>query len=206
MNSTKFQHSNLKIERIRKIFSRGVYAVAGRDFLDISGKKSVGCIQLRQKNANTLSLIKNIRSFRKRNRKLPLFIDDRIDAAFAIGAKGAHLGNGDMGINLARRILGRNFILGKTVRNEKQAKIAEKESADYISIGPIFKTPVKKGIKPKGLLILKKLKKSVHIPVIAIGGINFSNMNKVRSYGADGVAMMRGIRKIKNQSFDKAQD
>lgn len=176
----------------------GICAIVDKNTLPkgLIRTKKIACIQIRKKNATSISLIKKIKTIKKKISlyNIPIFVNDRIDVAAAANTDGLHIGKGDMDISLARRILPKGCIIGKTVRNQKEARIAQKCGADYISIGPIFKTPFKKKIKLKGLAVLKKIKKTVNIPVIAIGGITFANMNKVTASGADGVAMIRGVR------------
>ena len=181
----------------RQFLKSGICAIVDRNTLPkrFLRTKKITYIQIRKKNATSISLIKKIKTMKKKfgPYNVPIFVNDRIDVAVAANTDGLHIGKGDMDISLARRILGKGCVIGKTVRNQKEARIAQKDGADYISIGPIFKTPFKKKIKLKGLAVLKKVKKTVNIPIVAIGGITFSNMDKVISSGADGVAMIRGV-------------
>ncbi len=185
---------NLKKNQFLK---SGICAIVDRNTLPkrLLRTKKITYIQIRKKNATSISLVKKIKTIKKKIRayNIPIFVNDRIDVAVAANTDGLHIGRGDMDISLARRILPKGCVIGKTVRNQREAQIAQKDGADYISIGPIFKTPFKKKIKLKGLAVFKKVKKTVNIPVVAIGGITFSNMNKVIASGADGVAMIRGV-------------
>ncbi len=205
MNSKKNQFLKSGIGPVRNCvhsrrkfdISNGVCAIVDRNTLPkrLIKRKLITYIQIRKKNATAISLIKKIKTIKKKISvyNIPIFVNDRIDVAVAANTDGLHIGRGDMDISLARRILPNECVIGKTVRNQKEAQIAQSDGADYISIGPIFKTPLKKEIKPKGLAILKEVKGAVNIPVVAIGGINFSNMDKVKKAGADGIAMIRGL-------------
>jgi len=159
-------------------------------------EKGIGWLELRQKNVPTTSLVREVKKAKKKlkNCGVSVLVNDRPDAALAAQANGLHVGRGDMPISLLRKILGSKSLIGKTVRSVNQAVLAEKEGYDYLGIGPIFKTPEKIKIQPRGLNILKRIKSRVSIPVVAIGGMNFQNMNRALSRGADAVAMIRGIK------------
>lgn len=121
-----------------------------------------------------------------------LLINDRIDVALASGAKGAHLGNGDISLRTAHLVNSKG-LLGKTVHKIKEAKKANSEKADYVSAGPIFSTPLKKNLKKQGIDFVKKIKKCTSGPVFAIGGINKGNVKAVLQGGADGICITRAI-------------
>lgn len=158
-------------------------------------EKGVTSVQFRDKNISSVSLVKRIRFYRRKFKNSGAFfiVNDRPDACLASGSDGLHVGRGDMSLSLIRKILGRRLIIGKTVRTVSQARAAEKDGADYVSVGPIYRTPLKSELSPRGLDTLKKVKKAVRIPVVAIGGVSFSNIGQVRGAGADGIAMMRGL-------------
>lgn len=153
-------------------------------------------VQVRWKNKDSISMVKRCRDIRKvmRGRRLPVFINDRPDAALAAMSEGLHLGKGDMPLRLARKIVGPRPFIGMTVRSLSEAKNAEAEGADYVSVGPVFDTPFKKGLRPRGLGLVRKVRMNISIPVLAIGGVNFLNLSSVLKAGADGAAMLRGMR------------
>ena len=163
-------------------------------FHKIIKNKDVSCVQIRFKNKPFFDISRRINRFVKNIKARSLvIIDDRPDVAIRVNADGVHVGNGDMKISDVRRILGKKYIIGKTVRSLKKAILAQKQGADYISVGPIFKTPYKK-LKPLGPSILKRIVKAVSIPVVGIGGINKKNMNTVLETGVCGVCMIRGLK------------
>ena len=156
-------------------------------------KAKVDVIQLRYKNYPSYKLVgiaKKIKKIAQKYRKT-LLINDRIDVALASNASGVHLGDGDMSARLARILLNKNPIVGKSIHSKKEAKHTKVENLDYLSTGPIFATPVKKNLKSKGLKFIKKMKKYTDLPVLAIGGINKKNVKKVLSAGADGICVVR---------------
>ena len=124
---------------------------------------------------------------------VPFVIDDNVKVALRSGADGVHLGQADMGIQEARRILGEDKIIGLSARTVGQAVQAEKDGADYLGAGAVFGTSTKSDAitLPKG--ILKEICRSVSIPVVAIGGINSSNLLELRGTGISGAAVVSAI-------------
>jgi len=143
---------------------------------------------------------KNLRSLTKRQ-NIPLIVNNRLDLALAIGADGVHLGQDDLPVKVVKKFLSTlrslliapRFIVGVSTHNLEQAIQVEKEGADYISIGPIFSTPLKPKYKPLGLEIIPEVKKKVKIPFFAIGGINQDNLQEVISAGAERIAVVRAV-------------
>lgn len=122
----------------------------------------------------------------------PLVINDYPEIARDVDAYGVHLGQDDMDIRSARKILG-NKIIGRSTHNLKQALAAQGDGADYIGIGPVFPTNTKKGLRPIGLEILREVSKNINIPAFAIGGIALYNIDSVLATGIDGVAIASAI-------------
>ena len=158
-------------------------------------------IQLREKEPESRDLCNLASSLKKiaKKRKVLFIVNDRIDIAQAVDADGVHLGSEDLPVRVARKILGNNKIIGATVRNPSQALKAQKEGADYVSLGPIFSTRTKKNLPPpRGLKAITRIKKKVKIPLIVIGGINRYNVTSVIRAGADGVAVADAVVEAKN--------
>lgn len=151
-------------------------------------------IQLREKDYTTRQLIKEGRELLKVTRKagIPLIVNDRVDVALAIDADGVHLGQEDMPLVEARKILGKDKIIGISTHNLEQAMEAEAEGADYIGYGPVFATTTKGGA-PVGVESLKRVMKVIKIPVFAIGGIKLNNLKQVIEAGTNRVAVVSGI-------------
>jgi len=159
-------------------------------------------IQLREKNLPLTPFLKRAIKMRKiiPSKKKTLFIvNDRVDIAVASQADGVHLGQEDFPLKDARKILGEDKIIGISTHSLKEAIEAEKEGADYIAIGPIFPTSTKANAGlPRGTEIISQIKEAVNIPVVAIGGINEGNVERVLRAGADGVAVISAIFKEKD--------
>ncbi len=119
-------------------------------------------------------------------------VNDHADIALAVGADGVHLGQDDLPLQEARKIMGRK-IVGVSTHSLEQAKEAEAGGADYIGFGPIFHTSTKDAGAPKGVDILKAIKQNVTIPVVAIGGIGIDTVADVMHAGADAVAVATAI-------------
>jgi thiamine-phosphate pyrophosphorylase len=158
-------------------------------------------IQIRGKNRSA----KEIMDFTKkiippaRKKKALVIMNDRADIAITCGCDGIHIGQVDISVNKARQICGNEFIIGASTHNIKEAKKAQAEGANYIACGPIFHTKTKKDAgKPQGLKILKQIKKISSVPLVAIGGINYSNIDSVFSAGADVAAVGSGLIANKN--------
>jgi thiamine-phosphate pyrophosphorylase len=129
-----------------------------------------------------------------RRKKVFFIVNDRTDIVRLSGADGVHLGENDIGIKDARLILGPGKIIGYSVSDNRHlAKKAEKESADYVAVGALWATPTKPEKKPVGLKIIREIKNQIKIPVVAIGGIDKSNVLKVLKSGADIIAVVRAV-------------
>jgi len=163
----------------------------------------VKIIQYRNKEAKRKILIKEAKSIKKilSKQKILFIVNDYLDVAKIVDSDGLHLGQNDLSLKLARKILGRDKIIGISCHNLRQAIKAEKEGADYISIGPIFPTPLKPEYKTIGTKIIKKIKNKIKIPFFVIGGVNLKNLNEVLSMGAKRVAVCRLICQAKNIPF-----
>lgn len=182
-----------------------LYLVTDRSFLgNKSLKEAVGeaieggvtFIQIREKDISTRAFYKIAADVKEVTDyyKVPLVINDRIDIAQAIDADGVHLGQSDMPIQIARKILGKNKIIGISVENVYEAKEAEGNGADYVGVGTVFYTGTKKDInKPIGLEGLTEVCGSIKIPKVAIGGINKNNFKDILKAGVDGAAIISAI-------------
>lgn len=150
-------------------------------------------IQLRDKVSDDKTLFSTALKIQKITKKhnLPLIINDRIDLALALDADGVHLGQDDLPLNIARKFLGKDKIIGCSTRNLPQALQAQEAGADYIGVGPIFSTPTKPDYKAVGLDLIKTVKDKIIIPFVAIGGIDHNNIKEVISAGARIIAVVR---------------
>jgi thiamine-phosphate pyrophosphorylase len=137
-----------------------------------------------------------------RERGATFIVNDYLDIAMAVDADGLHIGLGDLPLSIARKILGRDKIIGVTAHNLTEAREADKGKADYIGLGPIFETKTKETLPPVGIGIIKAVKKEVSIPIFAISGINRTNLDIVLKAGAYGAAISSAI--IKAEDIGKS--
>jgi thiamine-phosphate pyrophosphorylase len=129
-----------------------------------------------------------------RKLRVPLIINDRADVALACGAAGVHLGQDDMPLRLARKVLAENMVIGVSASTREESLEAQKRGADYIGLGPIFPTASKEtSLPPVGPEGIRNVKARVRIPVVAIGGITTRNARAVLEAGADGIAVISAI-------------
>ncbi|MGJ0909125.1 thiamine phosphate synthase [Clostridium botulinum] len=156
----------------------------------------VTIVQVREKDVSTrefYNVAKEVKEVTD-HYKVPIIINDRLDIAQAINAHGVHLGQKDMQLNIARRILGKDKIIGISVGNIKEALEAENNGADYLGIGTIFPTGSKKDVDAIiGIDGLSKIKNNISIPSVAIGGINKTNFKDVLNTGIEGISVISAI-------------
>ncbi|MHC4307498.1 MAG: thiamine phosphate synthase [Planctomycetota bacterium] len=166
------------------------------DIIEQAIDGGVGTVQLREKDLSTSDLYrlaKEIREITER-KGANLIINDRVDIAIAVDADGVHLGWQSLGIDIVRKMVGRDKLIGFSAHNLEEAERAGNSGADYISISPIFDTANKDYfIKPLGVGEIGKIKARINIPVIALGGINEDNVDSVIRNGADGIAVISAI-------------
>lgn len=160
-------------------------------------KSGIKALQLREKDLNTKELLELALKLRKITSKYNtrLFINDRIDIAKIVNADGLHIPENGMPIKVARRLLPRKLI-GASCHSLDNALRLEKEKADFIVFGSIFKQ--KGNYKAQGIESLRIICERVRIPVFAVGGINFENAGLCINTGAFGVAVISEIMSAKN--------
>lgn len=157
----------------------------------------VTLIQLREKNKSTkeyIELAEKVHGITKKY-NVPLLIDDRVDVALAIDAEGVHLGADDMTIATARRIMGKEKIIGATAKTVERAKSAYDEGADYLGVGAIYPTTTKVKTVLTSTETLDAICKAVPIPVNAIGGLNAENVNILKGIPIAGICVVSAIMK-----------
>ena len=171
----------------------------GRSLLEIvkaAVRGGVTCVQLREKECSTLEFIQLALTIKDhlKARGVPLIINDRLDVAQAVKADGVHLGQSDMPLKMAKKILGDSMIIGISAESLEDAIEAEKGRADYLGVSPIYATPTKTDTAPPlGLEGLRKIKTRVKIPLVGIGGLNKENSADVIRNGGNGVAVVSAI-------------
>ncbi len=186
-NSDKFESEDLFLDAVASALKGGV---------DI--------LQLREKNMPANKII-------ELGKKVKLLcaeygatfiVNDRVDIAYVLDADGVHLGQDDMDIESARKILGNNAIIGISTHAPAQAQKAAADGADYIGMGPVFTTPTKPGRQSVGLEYVKWVSENIKIPAFAIGGIDLDNVQDVVNAGAKKIAVVRAI--INSDNPEKA--
>lgn len=160
----------------------------------VSGNE-IGLIQLRDKFSAKTEVLKFASKLAKylALTKTLLIINDYLDVAAGTLADGVHLGQQDSSLKQARKILGKDKLIGISCHNFAQALQAQKEGADYIGIGPIFETATKPGYPGIGLKAAAKLKAKIKIPCFAIGNISQGNLEQVMDAGIKRIAVCRAI-------------
>ena len=181
-----------------------LYLVTDRDVL--RGRDLIKCIedsilggvtlvQLREKNVTSREFYEIAIKVKEVTSKynVPLIINDRLDIALAIDADGLHIGQKDLPASVARKILGKDKILGVSAATLQEALKAEKDGADYLGVGAVFSTSTKKDTRDVSYETLSSITSSVNIPVVAIGGINEKNVTKLKESNIDGIAVISCI-------------
>jgi thiamine-phosphate pyrophosphorylase len=188
-----------KIERIS-----GLYVIldrqflAGKDELDIAVQIIEGgtrVIQLRDKQSKKGELLLVAQKLQElcSQAGVLFIINDYLDLVMAVDADGLHIGQEDLPLPVVRKELPIDKIVGCSITTVSQATKAQNEGADYIAVGSIFPTTTKKEATVVGVDTLKELKRIVSTPLVAIGGINQNNIDKVVTAGADAVAVISAV-------------
>ncbi len=181
-----------------------LYAVTDRHWLDgrtltevvkESLDGGVTFVQLREKSLEDDKFLEEAKELKElcKEYNVPFVINDNVDIAIAMDADGVHVGQSDMEAGDVRAKLGPDKIIGVSAENVEQAVLAEKRGADYLGVGAVFPTGSKDDAADVSYETLKAICEAVSIPVIAIGGINESNVNKLAGSGIVGVAVISAI-------------
>ncbi|MBN1470222.1 MAG: thiamine phosphate synthase [Syntrophaceae bacterium] len=184
---------------------RGLYLVTDRS---LCGKKpleevvrmavsgGVSYVQLREKEISTRYFVEEAKKIKKflEPKKIPLIINDRVDVALACGAEGVHIGQDDMPYKIVRKIMGRKAIIGLSVETWEDVVASQKLDVSYIGVSPVFLTPTKTDTKGAwGIEGIARIKAFSRHPLVAIGGLNESNIREVVRAGAQCIAVVSAI-------------
>ncbi len=157
----------------------------------------VTLMQLREKDKTTreyIELAQKVHSITKKY-YVPLIIDDRVDVALAVNAEGVHVGQSDMPVETARKLMGENKIVGATTKTVEQAKEAYEQGADYLGVGAIYPTTTKVKTVLTSTDTLRDICNAVSIPVNAIGGLNKDNIDVLEGISISGICVVSAIMK-----------
>ena len=163
--------------------------------VEMACRSGITIIQLREKNLTTnqyYQLAKQVKEITDAY-QVPLIIDDRLDICLAVDAAGLHIGDDELPVSVARKVLGPEKILGVTAKTVKRALEAEEGGADYLGTGAIFPTTTKENAPITLISTLKTICQTVAIPVVAIGGLTSENIDQLAATGIAGVAVVRDL-------------
>jgi thiamine-phosphate pyrophosphorylase len=183
---------------------RGLYVIIdqhvadGRDVVKIAREAIAGgarIIQWRDKTREKGLQLPDVEAIADvcRKARVPLIINDDVDIALAVGADGVHVGQKDLPVVVVRRLGPFGWIVGASTNNVAEARKAEVDGADYVSVGNLFGTSSKDDTRPATLETLREVKDAVHIAVCAIGGINETNLASVIAAGADMASVISAV-------------
>ena len=160
----------------------------------------VTLLQLREKEKSTREYIELAKKVHKITKKynVPLIIDDRVDVALSVDAEGVHVGQSDMPVAMARKLMGDRKIIGATAKTAQQAEDAFKQGADYLGVGAIYPTTTKVKTVLTSIETLENICKAVPIPTNAIGGLNKDNINILKGIPISGICVVSAIMKAEN--------
>jgi len=164
---------------------------------DVKSALRAGCqiIQYREKEKPVRKMIEEAQAIKELCSGKALFlVNDNVDVALAVDSDGIHVGQEDIPLDLARKLLGKEKIIGITVHNVPEALQAVNFTTDYIALSPIFHSSTKKNAgNPCGVEMIRKVKEVVDVPIVAIGGIDKENVTQVLQSGADSIACISSI-------------
>lgn len=178
------------------VTDRGI--LGDRDFfkaVEAAIKGGVTVVQLREKDISSLDFYNIAVKLKElvHRYNVPLIINDRLDIALAVDADGLHIGQSDLPVEVARRLLP-GKILGYSVSNVEEARYGQKNGADYLGAGAVYATGSKADAgNPIGVEMVRKIKQSVALPVVGIGGIGLSNIEEIKTAGIEGVSIISAI-------------
>jgi thiamine-phosphate pyrophosphorylase len=181
---------------------KGYYFITGGafsrrgDLHDVRAAVLAGAcaVQYRSKQEDSETMVRTALALKRLCQGILFLVNDRIDIALAVDADGVHIGQDDLPVSVARRILGKKKVIGVSVSTFRQAAEAVAEGADYLGVGPVYSTATKSDAsKPTGVDLISKIKSRFDIPVVAVGGITLDNAPLVIASGADSVCAISAV-------------
>ena len=186
----------LVLPRLYVILDAALITSPERDCALSLAEAGVRLLQYRNKSALAGQYLDTSRKLTEalRPHSVSFFVNDRPDVAFLSGASGVHVGQDDLDVEQARRVVGHDKLVGVSTHNLEQFEGAAASSADYIAVGPVFDTSTKVNPDPVvGLELLRKMRRMTDKPIVAIGGITLERASSAIEAGADSVAVISGI-------------
>lgn len=188
----------------KKAIDYSLYLVTDREILgrrdlftsiEEAIKGGVTIVQLREKTISSCEYYHLAMKLKEITDKytIPLIINDRVDIALAVDADGVHLGPDDMPAAVARRLLGPGKLIGASANCIEEALNYQNQGADYLGVGALFPTKTKNNTEHVSLELLRRVKNTVKLPVVGIGGISIENAPLVKAAGVDGIAVVSAI-------------
>ncbi|WAW15848.1 thiamine phosphate synthase [Peptostreptococcus equinus] len=173
-------------------------ACLGKDFyktIEESIKGGAKIVQLREKNLSTRDFLIRAKKLKEICDKydIPLLINDRLDIALAVDAAGVHVGQSDMPIKKVKELIGHNKIVGISAKTVNEAIEAQEQGADYIGVGAIYSTDTKTDSDVITKDTMMDIRKSVYIPILAIGGVKLDNIEVLKDRDVDGICVISDI-------------
>ncbi|UUV19713.1 thiamine phosphate synthase [Fusobacteria bacterium ZRK30] len=191
------------MKKTKRTIPHGIYGITGEKFAN--GRSNIECvksmidggikiIQYREKEKSIREKVEEIIEIRRLclENNVIFIVNDHVDIAILVDADGVHVGQDDMEISHVRKLIGEDKIIGRSTHCLEHARKAVSDGADYIGVGPIFKTTTKEK-DPVGLGYLEEVVKNIELPFVAIGGIKESNIDKVKKLGASSICLVSEI-------------
>lgn len=187
----------LRLPRIYPILDVSCFVERAQIFTFADAVASAGCtiLQYRNKSGASREILSDARELRRRlGRGVTLIMNDRADLAIAGEFDGVHVGQDDLPVEAVRKVVGPKLIIGASTHNPEQIAEADRTSADYLAIGPIYPTTSKANPDPAaGIEGVLKARELTRKPLVAIGGINPANARAIVDAGADSLALISSL-------------
>jgi len=170
----------------------------GRDFykcIEDALKGGVKTVQLREKYTTGKEFLQKAIELRKLTKKYNamFIVNDRVDIAMISNADGVHVGQSDIPVSYVKSIVGEDMIVGLSVSNIEEARVAKANKVDYIGVGAMFNTSTKLDAKSVSIETLKNIRREIDIPIVAIGGLQLDNMDSIKKCNVQGYAVISAI-------------
>lgn len=194
----KFTEEEIRRAMLLYAITDQAWLKKGESLLDVCEKvleSGATFLQIREKDLDESSFEQEAELLRGlcAKHKVPFVVNDSVEIALKCGADGVHVGQSDIKGRDIRALIGPDRILGISAGTVEEARAAETAGADYIGVGAVFATGTKKDARYMSIERLREIRSAVHIPVVAIGGINASNLLQLKGSGVDGVAVVSAI-------------